>query len=234
MPDGVVEIIVRWGGWQAVTGARTVLRIYARNALDKFVDPYALSLGFALDAKGVQQRMEEYLGKSVFPSKPIRERGREFMPAQIRLQTYQSAAWLHFQQAMNEVCQAIMEAACNDKEIWPIRRYTEYREAFTTYLKLYKDGDLAVKYAKLKAERQARWKQCLTATVRHCRAAFVRSKPVGQAHKLLKQMYLSLLMPVVIGGVDLYQHQNPVSLHDWDPNWDRKGHFYWRVGGCEC
>ena len=48
LSPGTIEMMIRWGGWQAATGAKTVLRIYARKIIDKYLDPYRLSLGYEL------------------------------------------------------------------------------------------------------------------------------------------------------------------------------------------
>ncbi len=45
LPPGLIDMMVRAGGWQAVTDAETVLRVYARRIIDEHIDMYSVSLG---------------------------------------------------------------------------------------------------------------------------------------------------------------------------------------------
>lgn len=44
LPEAALTAILRAGGWQAVTGIPTVLRVYARKVLDQYIDMKSLSL----------------------------------------------------------------------------------------------------------------------------------------------------------------------------------------------
>ena len=59
---GIIKVMIRWVGWQAVTGAKTVLRTYAREETHKCSDPYSLSLDHELRDKVWEARRKEYLG----------------------------------------------------------------------------------------------------------------------------------------------------------------------------
>ena len=47
MQEGVVDCIVRWGGWQAVTGNITVLRVDAYKVIDQYLAVFGLAYGCA-------------------------------------------------------------------------------------------------------------------------------------------------------------------------------------------
>ena len=85
LPPGTIETMIRWGGWQAVTGARTLLRIYARKVIDKYLDPYSLSLAYELSDEGWEAKKSEYLGQPRYPEEPVVDRGRKRLPLQIRV-----------------------------------------------------------------------------------------------------------------------------------------------------
>ena len=59
---GIIKVMIRWVGWQAVTSAKTVLRTYAHEETHKCSDPYSLSLGHESRDKGWEARRKEYLG----------------------------------------------------------------------------------------------------------------------------------------------------------------------------
>lgn len=80
LPEGTLEVMVRAGGWQAVTGARTVLRVYARAVIDKYIDMYSLSLGYDRTPEQWQAHKAAYLGESCFPEHPIVDCGRSTFP----------------------------------------------------------------------------------------------------------------------------------------------------------
>ena len=93
--------------------------------------------------------MAEYLGELMFPDHPIIARGRCELPLQMRLHVYRSARWVQQQQLLNDVCKVIMTAACADPKIWPVRRYCQHREAFNSYLNMYKKSAIVQKHKPL-------------------------------------------------------------------------------------
>ena len=111
LPEGTLEVLIRAGGWEAVTGARTVLRVYARSVIDKYMDSYGLSLGHELGEEGWAARKAMYLGEPSFPSRPLVVRGRCALPLQPRLLAWRSEAWMQHMNEMNTVCADIMTAA---------------------------------------------------------------------------------------------------------------------------
>lgn len=90
LPEGVLTTILRAGGWQAVTGIPTVLRVYARKVLDQYIDMKSLSLGRDLGPEVWQQKFDEYLGRQMFPEQTIVDPGRAQVPMQLRLLAWRS------------------------------------------------------------------------------------------------------------------------------------------------
>ncbi len=68
----MLTAIVRAGDWQAVTGAMTVMRVYARNILDEMLDTYALSFGVECSDEEWKERLNDYLNVCLRPSHVIK------------------------------------------------------------------------------------------------------------------------------------------------------------------
>ena len=73
-----------------------VLRIYARKVIDKYLDPYSLSLGHELSVKEWEAKRKGYLRVPRLPEEPVTDRGRSSLPFQIRLHAWRSQRWLDF------------------------------------------------------------------------------------------------------------------------------------------
>ena len=54
-------MMVRAGGWQAVTDAETVLRVYARRIIDEHIDMYSVSLGVELSEDDWAKKHQQLL-----------------------------------------------------------------------------------------------------------------------------------------------------------------------------
>ena len=172
LPPGAIEVMIRWGGWQAVTGARTVLRIYARKVRDKYLDPYSLSLGYELSDKEWEQKKQEYLGVPRFPEASVVDRGRTQQPLQVRLHAWRSTSWMEYQSRLNAVVKDIVAAAMVDPGIMPVRRYRQARRAFSLYVTERSGTELVKEYQELLSVRQDLWKVCMREAVRGCERAF--------------------------------------------------------------
>jgi hypothetical protein len=70
-------MMVRAGGWQAVTDAKTVLRVYARHVIDKHIDMYRISLGVERSEADWANKHEQYIGQPSFPPQPMVDLGRQ-------------------------------------------------------------------------------------------------------------------------------------------------------------
>lgn len=98
LSPGTIEVMIRWGGWQAITGVKTVLSIYARKVIDEYLDPYGLSLGYELSDEAWEDKKQQYLGRPRYPKDPVVDRGRNKRPLQFRVHMHamfggQSAGW---------------------------------------------------------------------------------------------------------------------------------------------
>ena len=62
LPSGLIDMIVRASGWQAVTGAKTILRVYARQVIDQHMDLYCMSLDFQHTAADWDRKLKACVG----------------------------------------------------------------------------------------------------------------------------------------------------------------------------
>ena len=223
LPLDVIEVMVRWGGWQAVTRARTVLRVYARKILDQFVDPYALSLGFEASEAEWEKRKAEYLGSAIFPSQAIFDCGRSVAPLQVRMRAWQGRNWQNFQSALNDASAKMMRASFRDKDVMPMHRYRQARRAYNLYRKQHRGQQVVRSLEQLLRVRNATWKSCLEEAMLDCEKCFFEEKFVQEPHRYLHgQKFLELLEDMHIGEVQL--NGCPVKKHA--PQ--ELGKFWWR------
>ena len=234
LSPGTIEVMVRLGGWQAVTGARTVLRTYARKVIDEFVDASGLSLGYNWSDAEWARRKAEYLGVPRFPSEPVVDPGRTPLPLQLRVHAWRSKEWLCFQDRSNRVCALIGAAANADAEIMPVNRYCEARRAFNVYIKRRPGCPLVLEYRALRKRRALLWQACVKEAQRRCESSFYRSGVVEDPNVyMFAKRYLRFLREVDIGNVKM---DGTINDGDWDApaDWDRTGTFVWgkpRCGG---
>lgn len=52
LPTSTLNVVVRAGGWQAVTGVTTILKTYARKVIDEHTHLYSISLGYDIGRQG--------------------------------------------------------------------------------------------------------------------------------------------------------------------------------------
>jgi hypothetical protein len=131
LSDEVLNAIVRAGGWQAVTGAMTVMRVYARNILDEMLDTYALTFGVEASDEEWADRKRQYLEVRILAERSITRRdavplGR--IRTALRLPVAQA-----LQRAVNVTGAAVMGAALGHGEVMPVRRYREDGDAFRIF-----------------------------------------------------------------------------------------------------
>lgn len=173
IPPGTIEVMVRAGGWQAVTGARTVLRIYARPVIDKFIDHYSLSLGYDVGEKEWAARKAAFFGVPRFPEVPVVDAGRTQLPLQLRLLALRSATWVNFMVELNAACANIMSAAMKDSVIMPIRRYRQDRRAFCLYIATHVADVNVKRYCNLLQRRTKLWATCVAKVTADCKRSEV-------------------------------------------------------------
>lgn len=131
---GRIDAIVRWGGWQAVTGAATVLRIYARKVIDRHLDTYKLALGRPRSPDYWVAKVREYVNVRAVPLKLFISR-RDMHALQLMLMAAWSQAWQEKLLILNRAGQRVLEAALGDCEIMPVHRYREHASAFSQMCK---------------------------------------------------------------------------------------------------
>ena len=85
-----------------MTGTRTLLRIYASKVIDKYLDPYSLSLGYDLSDEGWEAKKSEYLGQPRYPEEPVVDRGRKRLLLQIRVHAWRSKCWAGISEAVEQ------------------------------------------------------------------------------------------------------------------------------------
>lgn len=100
-PAGTLEMVTRWGGWQVVTGTKTVMDIYARRISDHFVDPYSMINGL---------RVVMYNGSVLLSAsstwvnlcflKGVVDWGRTQQPLQLRVVAWRSLLWQQHQSGL--------------------------------------------------------------------------------------------------------------------------------------
>ena len=224
LSPGAIEVMIRAGGWQAVTGARTVLRIYARKVIDKYMDPYSLSLGHELSDEEWQAKREEYLGVPRWPEKPFVDWGRSRLPFQVRLHLWR---WMGFQKALNETCAAIMAAALADQEIMPVNRCRQVRRAFSVFVTERGGSEVVQEYLSLLAMRQRMWSACVKEAIEACESAFFRDGIVPRPEEYLQgRRFLGLLENVQVGHVGMDGRVDQ-DVGDEEAGVSANGRFRW-------
>ena len=83
--DKYVQSILRLGGWQCVTGAMTVFKIYARKVIDHYVDGQSLFLGRMEGRAYWQAKREQYTNCRKKPLRMFKEACSEAAPLQVRV-----------------------------------------------------------------------------------------------------------------------------------------------------
>ena len=131
LPPGVMDLMVRAGGWQAVTGAKTVLRVYAQQVRDEYLDAYSMSLSVDNSNAEWARQLALYIGKPSFLKPPEVDAGRDRNNSQVRIHAWRSPIWRKHQDELNAACAALMTAAASDHRIMPVKSYKELRHAFS-------------------------------------------------------------------------------------------------------
>lgn len=104
LPLGTLEMITRWGGWQVVTGTKTVMQIYARKIVDHYMDPYSLINGSEASPAHRERMKLKYIGQDVFPKAQGVDYGRTQQHLQVLILAWRNSKWSHYQQGLNAVC----------------------------------------------------------------------------------------------------------------------------------
>lgn len=152
LSDGTLNAIARWGGWQAFTGVRTLLRVYAQTVLDSFLDGFRLGLGRQPGKEEWAARTKEYIGPDVFPEEAFVAPG-SLRPLRVRFHVWHNGAVAAWREEMNMVVGGIVAKAVHDQSIWPVRRFVCERDAFVAFCKRYPDHALVMRLRTLEKDR---------------------------------------------------------------------------------
>jgi hypothetical protein len=76
LDESVVAAVVRAGGWQAESGKKTVMRLYARKVMDGYINTQAFGLGKRGFEGVYKERMDEYLKPARRPAEDVGAKGK--------------------------------------------------------------------------------------------------------------------------------------------------------------
>jgi hypothetical protein len=219
-------MVTSWGGWQVITGTKTVMEIYARKIVDNFLDPYSLINGFEASEAHWDRKLQQYLGPPVFPVEAVLDVGRTPEHMQVRVHAWRGEHWHRFQTGLNAVCHQIMQAACCDEGIMPLHRFVQGRRAFCLYCAKYADSTLVVAHKQMMHARVVLWKTCVKQSVNLAKASFFASSAVSRPERhMAHNAFLQYMRPVIIGNVGFDGSTNCHKLPVAD--WDKQGMFFW-------
>ncbi|GLC57084.1 hypothetical protein PLESTB_001181300 [Pleodorina starrii] len=126
LSETVLTAIARWGGWQAVTGVRTLSRIYIQPVLDTFICGFTLGLGRQPSTKEWEARLQSYLGGDVFPKAAFRC-GASHRPLRLRFVVWHSEMVAGWRGRMNVLVSKMMNAGMADVDSNPVNRFRSPR-----------------------------------------------------------------------------------------------------------
>ena len=228
LPEGTLQLVMRWAGWQAVTGTKTVMDIYARKIVDQFLDPYGIINGCCASAEHWERKLKKYLGHPVFPDKPIIDLGHTQVHMQVCVIAWRLHQWLQLQSGLNALGNRIMTAASVDDAVMPMNRYVQRPRAFNLYVAQFPSAPAVLRYKQLLRHRVKFWKACVKSSIKLCRHSCFDMSPVPRPEKLMrKQKFLTYLKSVTIGNVSLDEADVPRHKYNADTVSDRHGAFHW-------
>ena len=219
-------MVTRWGGWQVITGTKTVMEIYARKIVDNCLDPYSLINGFEASEAHWDRKLLRYLEPAVFPTEGVSDVGRTPEHLQVRVHAWRGLQWDGFQTGLNAACHKIMQAACCDEGIMPIHRFVQGRRAFCLYCAQCPGSTLVVAYKQMMHARVLLWKTCVKQSVNLAKASFLASSAVSWPERhMAHNAFLQYMRPVIIGNVgfdgSVNNHRLPIA------DWDKQGMCFW-------
>ena len=173
----MVDVMVRWGGWQAETGAKTVLRVYARPVIDAFMCGYSMSLGVEPSDAEWLERKREYLGKLHFPEIEMRDHGRSNLPFIIRMHAWRSVEWTVFQADLNIAAAKVVGLGREDASIMPIHRYREDRRVLNLCKRKHGSHADVLNLNRLRGQRKSVMAACLKRACQDCELQFAHALP---------------------------------------------------------
>ena len=174
--DGL-NAMVRWGGWQGITGVLTIVRTYAQKVIEKYLDCFGMAYGRVGAAEEWDARLADYIGQALSPADVIFDSVTSALPMQLKMYARQWPGYAHLKHDLNRAVAAIMLVAVRDPEVMPVHRYREYRAAFNLVLKKHGTSKLVIEYRRLRAEWKPTWQAALTRATSACVAQYALHQP---------------------------------------------------------
>ena len=220
LPPGLMDMMVRAGGWQAVTGAKTVLRVYARQVIDEHLDVYSMSLGIDSSPVDWARKIALYKGEAVFPDKPVVDLGRGNDGLQFRMLTWRCPMWQSHLAALNHACSSIVHAAMFDQRIMHVKGYKELRHAFSDCKQhaAYRDSAVVTTLQRLSTERPKVWRACVCAIGQKCLYSFVNNPVLSCTDRSGYRKHLAEVQIGFVGLAGILVTSRPADLL-WDHNY---------------
>lgn len=174
--DGL-NAMVRWGGWQGITGVLTIMRTYAHKVIDKYLDVFGMAYGRVGSAKEWEARLADYMGQNLSPDVAIQDSVTSSLPMQLKMYAWCSPTYSQWRHRLRQVVAAIMLVAQRDPAVMPVHRYREYRAAFNMVLKNYKTSALVTAYWELRKQFKPLWSAALTEATNACVEQYAMQQP---------------------------------------------------------
>jgi hypothetical protein len=152
--EAVIQCICRLGGWQALTGVRTLLRVYAHKIIDTFCDSMSLQAGRRLGPRVWEERWQLYAGNHHHV--PVRTYSWVFelkLPLGVKVAEWCTSGWRVEQEECNRVALQALSCAERDGRLMPVRRWQEYGTAVREFIRM-QQGNVATAYARLLQPRE--------------------------------------------------------------------------------
>ncbi|GLC47223.1 hypothetical protein PLESTM_002046900 [Pleodorina starrii] len=228
LSEDTMNAICRLGGWDSVTGIRTVMKVYAARIMDRYVSGAALTLGRVGTAAEWDTRKQEYMGTVQWPAKQIWEAGSVLHPLPMRHAMRWERAVAQRREMLSKACAELLKLVLQDTDEMPVLRY---REARASYARVMRKGpeQARVQYAELVEQIQDLRKgrrPLRLAAVAHSRALLMAAWGARQRRRLVPSVshMEDGLRGVVIGRREWGQ-QGQQSMPLW------QGVFFVDFGG---
>lgn len=199
--EALLHAITRWGGWRAVTGIQTVLRIYLATTIDNYVCGHGLGLGRRKSKEEWERRRLEYLGPDIMPTETY---ARGTYPLRVRMAGWHVPTVARWRQDVTTACNAIMKMGKGDTALYPVDRYMSDKELLNAALKKYPNHPSCGQYRTLMSQAAGVAAAGIDEAVTELMEAFYRDGGAGaslnRTQRWTKPTLMRHIQPVSIGG----------------------------------
>jgi hypothetical protein len=136
--DADLHGIVRKGGWQEMTGVKTVMRVYAKKILDHFLDGQGGASGRVINDAVWAARLRMLCGPDhTFPDATRKASGPLVLccPLAVKFMVWRSNMWQTQIARARALADDAMRKALKDRQIMPMRRWQEDGTALAAYVR---------------------------------------------------------------------------------------------------